>query len=820
MNQTETMALADARQREQGVDPQRSFIVQAPAGSGKTELLIQRFLALLATVGRPDDILAITFTRKAAGEMRHRLLESLSSAQGPKPEKPHAARTWELARQALDRDRALGWNILGNPSLLTIQTIDSFNASLVRRMPWLSRLGGMPDVADDPSPLYRQACENVLARLQGDREGHGAVKVLLAHLDNRLDKLLELLTSMLPRRDQWLRHVVQGNPQSERAELEEALARLIAKQLSLLAENITGTLRPDLLTTARFAAGNLPEGDSRPLGALRSVTRFPGENPNDLLLWQGLADLLLTAKGSFRQALNATIGLPPGPGLNRDMKETLKEVIRQLEAIPGLAEQLKQVAMLPPPVYTDEQWEVLSSLIDVLLLAAAELWLVFGQKSQADYGEIALKALAALQADGQPSDLLLRLDNRIQHILVDEFQDTSFQQYFLLEALTSGWTPGDGRTLFVVGDPMQSIYRFREAEVGLFLQVRKQGLAALRLEALNLSANFRSQEKIVRWINASFSALFPRQEDESRGAVTYSPAEAVHPALPGEAVTFHPLVDKNAAAEADVVVKIVKETQQQHPSEDLAILVRSRPHLTQILQALRRAGISYQAHEIDSLKQRPVAQDILSLTMALLHPADRLAWLAVLRAPWCGLTLADLHILSHAGVDRTVLDQIQEPKTLSLLSPDGRKRLCRVVPVLTNGLRYKGRIGVRQLVESSWTSLGGSACVEAADLADADTVFCLLEQHDAGGDIESFEALKESLSKLFATADAASNARLQVMTIHKAKGLEFDTVILPGLGHPPPPQRQASHALAGIPPMGAVDGSHRVSGRQRQQPSV
>ncbi|MDW7645763.1 MAG: UvrD-helicase domain-containing protein [Desulfuromonadales bacterium] len=785
MNQTETMTLADARQREQGVDPQRSFIVQAPAGSGKTELLIQRFLALLATVGRPDDILAITFTRKAAGEMRHRLLESLSSAQGPKPEKPHAARTWELARQALDRDRVLGWNILGNPSLLTIQTIDSFNASLVRRMPWLSRLGGMPDVADDPAPLYRQACENVLARLQGDQEGHEAVKVLLAHLDNRLDKLQGLLTSMLPRRDQWLRHVVQGNPQSERAELEDALAGLIARQLFLLAENIPESLRPDLLRTARFAAENLPEGDARPLGALHSVSRFPGENPDDLPAWQGLADLLLTAKGTFRQALNATIGLPPGAGPNRDMKEALKEVIRQLEDIPGLAEQLRQVSMLPPPVYTDEQWEVLSSLIDVLLLAAAELWLVFGHKSQADYGEIALKALTALQAGGQPSELLLRLDNKIQHVLVDEFQDTSFQQYFLLEALTSGWTPGDGRTLFVVGDPMQSIYRFREAEVGLFLQVRKQGLAALRLEALNLSANFRSQEKIVRWINASFSALFPRQEDESRGAVTYSPADAVHPALPGEAVTFHPLIDKNAAAEADLLVKIVKENLQHRPSEDLAILVRSRPHLTKILQALRRAGISYQAHEIDSLKQRPVAQDILSLTMALLHPADRLAWLAVLRAPWCGLTLADLHILSHAGVDRTVLDQIQEPKTLSLLSPDGRKRLCRVVPVLTNGLRYKGRIGVRQLVESSWTSLGGSACVEPADLADADTVFSLLERHDAGGDIESFEALKESLSKLFAAADASSNARLQVMTIHKAKGLEFDTVILPGLGHPP-----------------------------------
>jgi len=785
LNQKGSTTLTDALQREQGVDPRRSYIVQAPAGSGKTELLIQRFLALLATVNRPDDILAITFTRKAAGEMRHRLLEALSAARGPKPEKPHAARTWALARQALDQDSARGWNILDNPSLLTIQTIDSFNASLVRRMPWLSRLGGMPDIASDPVPLYRTACEKVLSRLQDDKKGSGAIKVLLAHLDNRMDTLQELLVSMLPRRDQWLRHVVQGNPQRERAELEQALSSLIRNHLCRLAETIPGALQSVLLETARFAAENLGEDNVRPLRGLRHITHFPSDDPKDLPAWKGLADLLLTAKGDFRRSLNVSIGFPPGSGINRDMKKALSEVIAELDAMAGLAEQLKLVSLLPAPDYTEEEWEVLSALIDVLMLASAELWLVFGKESQADYCEIALKALEALQTGGQPSELLLRLDNRIQHVLVDEFQDTSFQQYFLLEALTSGWTPGDGRTLFVVGDPMQSIYRFREAEVGLFLRARKKGLTTVSPEALSLRANFRSQETIVHWINACFSRLFPREEEESRGAVTYSMADPVHPALPGQAVAVHPLSDKDASKEAALVVRIVQDVQKNHPAENLAILVRARSHLTKILQELRRAGITYQAHEIDSLQRRPVALDILSLTRALLHPADRLAWLAVLRAPWCGLTLADLHVLSPAGVRKTVLEQVQDPETARLLSADALKRLNRVVPILTNGLRHKGRIGLRQLVESSWTALGGPACVETSDLADADTVFTLLEQHDAGGDIDSFEALKESLSKLFAAADASNDARLQVMTIHKAKGLEFDTVILPGLGRSP-----------------------------------
>ncbi|HEY7746053.1 MAG TPA: UvrD-helicase domain-containing protein, partial [Desulfuromonadales bacterium] len=131
--------LSDAAVRALALDPERSFIVQAPAGSGKTELLTQRLLALLAIVRRPDEILAITFTRKAATEMRHRLFQALEGAQRDEPVREHERRTWRLANDVLKHDRECGWQLLNNPSLLGIQTIDSFNASLVRRMPWLSR---------------------------------------------------------------------------------------------------------------------------------------------------------------------------------------------------------------------------------------------------------------------------------------------------------------------------------------------------------------------------------------------------------------------------------------------------------------------------------------------------------------------------------------------------------------------------------------------------------------------------------------------------------------------------------------------------------
>src|SRR5436190_22069795 len=130
--------IADQKQRDDALDPSRSYIVQAPAGSGKTELLIQRFLALLGRVERPEEIAAITFTIKAAAEMRQRVFPALAAARGKaRPEAPHEARTWDLARAALERNDSLGWKLEESADRLRVQTIDALCASLTRQMPVL-----------------------------------------------------------------------------------------------------------------------------------------------------------------------------------------------------------------------------------------------------------------------------------------------------------------------------------------------------------------------------------------------------------------------------------------------------------------------------------------------------------------------------------------------------------------------------------------------------------------------------------------------------------------------------------------------------------
>ncbi|HLS51435.1 MAG TPA: UvrD-helicase domain-containing protein, partial [Burkholderiaceae bacterium] len=170
---------SDAAQRQAAIDPSDSFIVQAPAGSGKTELLTDRLLALLALVNRPEEIVAITFTRKAAAEMQARVLAKLQSAQGPEPSQPHLRQSWHLARQALARDAELGWNLLKYPARLSIRTIDAFCAALVRTMPWSSTLGGVPAITDDARALYEEAAIETLSLI----DEMPAVANFVEHLD-------------------------------------------------------------------------------------------------------------------------------------------------------------------------------------------------------------------------------------------------------------------------------------------------------------------------------------------------------------------------------------------------------------------------------------------------------------------------------------------------------------------------------------------------------------------------------------------------------------------------------------------------------------
>jgi len=661
--------ISDAKERERALAPMESFIVQAPAGSGKTTLLVGRFLKLLEKSARPEEVLAITFTRKAAAEMRKRVLEKLR-------ERPALA---PVAGEIAHR--------------LRIETIDAFCLSLARQLPVPAQFGVAPGIADDPESLYREAAWRVASAFENP-----AVARLLAHLDNNVGGAVELLASMLAKRDQWLRKTGLA---PTRQELEA----------SFNAE------RKRLIDHAR-------QLDSR-------------ASPE-------FAKKVVTNDNAWNQ---------------------VRKEAKELHGNDALLRALIPLRKLPPERYTDSQWTALEAMLALLPLAAAELKLVFAARGEADFTEVAQGAVRALGSVDDPSDLLLKLDQKIFHILVDEFQDTSISQWELLERLTAGWQQGDGRTLFVVGDPMQSIYRFREAEVGLFLRARREGLPNVKLEPIALKTNFRSQAGIVDWVNASFSRIFPPAENETSGAVPYSVSSPNDPALPGEAVVWHAPADH--AAEAVQIVELVKRAEG-----NCALLVRNRSSLAEIVPALKTAGIRFRAIEIDKLGEKQVVQDLFALTRALTHLGDRVAWLAILRAPWAGFTLDEFLSITSA---ETVWDSIQSVP-----------RLARFRSVLAPALSNRLRGTLRGRVESVWLALGGPACVTSReDLEDAETYLDALEQLEEAGEAD-FLRLAELLNELYAPPDpAASETDLQIMTVHKAKGLEFGTVIVPGLGRAP-----------------------------------
>src|ERR1700678_4255344 len=217
----------DQTARARTLDTSRSFLVQAPAGSGKTELLTRRLLKLLAEVDEPEQILAITFTLAATAEMRERVIGALHRAS--KPETGEDAPDVALARKALRNDERRGWNLLQQPERLNIQTIDSVCLAIAHETPLLSRLGGSLSPPDKPQPLYTLAARRALSRL-GDKEPlSSALDALLQLRGTSLPDCQKLIAEMLDKRDQWGRVLPLGQATLDwptvRAKLEAPLLR-------------------------------------------------------------------------------------------------------------------------------------------------------------------------------------------------------------------------------------------------------------------------------------------------------------------------------------------------------------------------------------------------------------------------------------------------------------------------------------------------------------------------------------------------------------------------------------------------------------------
>ena len=784
------LLIRDTRARTEALDASRSFIVQAPAGSGKTELLIQRYLRLLAGVENPEEVLAITFTRKAAHEMRLRVIRALSHARaGLEADSDHERTTLSLAGAVLQRGVTLDWRIVEFPARMRIDTVDAFSAGIARSLPLSSGLGGVGATVVDAEAdaIYREAATATLDNLAAGAPAAEAVERVLRHLDNDTRLYVTYLARMLASRDQWLGITGSGawSPaaaDAARTKLERNIADVIHRQLKLLAALMPPVCAAELPPLLEFACENLLDDGvtEHALTVFAESAALPGTQPEDRRAWHGIADLLLTKVGEWRKSVTKNEGFPAGA---KEKKKRLYDLIGSLHHIDDLRENLHLARSLPDPHYSDAQWQVLLALFELLPVAVAELRRLFGERGVTDHGEVALAAGRALGSGDMPGEAALMLDDKVKHLLVDEMQDTSISQYELISRITAGWTPADGRTIFCVGDPMQSIYRFRDAEVGEFLLARKRGVGGVALESLTLRRNFRSGEHLVHWFNTVFCQVMPLRNDVAAGAIAYSDSVPVDAKAGEGECRLYPLFDPDPAAEARCSLEIIRRCLDEYPGDSVAVLVRSRSQLTALLTLLRHEQIRYQAVEIDRLTDLPELIDLIALARALAHDGDRLAWLALLRGPWAGLRWADIHALVRNDQSSTVPELLGNEERLEGLSEDGRSRLQGFLAALRPFLRRNAVDSLREVTERAWCALGGPAMLK--DEEQLGNVYRFLDTIDrisVAGTLDDVGGFEFRLDGERVSGNVGAGCQLQVMTMHKAKGLEFDHVVMHGLG--------------------------------------
>ena len=728
---THSLIAPDQQERQRAVDPAYSCIVQAPAGSGKTTLLVDRYLNLLTLANKPEEILAITFTKKAAAEMRHRILARLGEDT-------------PLARTVCAREEKLAWRLLDNPQRLKVQTIDSFALELASRAPGVN-LSSQVKIVEAADVYYRAAAQQLFAQLNTPSPSAPLIAEFLAFLDNDADRAQRLITQMLGRRDQWLAPVTEiaakysNEPNSD--QLQQVLASAVGSLRRMHEENLQAALHD---TDMQF---------------IQAIATALGTT-SDL---DTIVPVLLTKSGTLRKRLTRRDGIEDSE-LTREINQWLTDLRAR-----DLVHLFEIYAQLPTQHTEPQATEHLYLCCVCLALAVIELEKIFSQQQLIDFTGLLIHAKLALHDGIGPTDLALVLDYQINHILIDEYQDTSRAQQAFFTLLTSGWQKDDSNSFFCVGDPMQSIYRFRDADVSIFTETQNRGLATKPLQRITLRANFRSDASLVQWCNESFTALCPTLDNPYLGQITYSAAQAMHNPSVGDPPSFGQqcLYYDNANAENQALLHQIKDCLAQDATASIAILCRARRHILPILNLLDTTDIQYLATDMRLLEQALIIKDLMSLYRILLDPSEQLAWFSILRSPMFGLQLPELTQLKLSGVF---------PDTLTSDTP----ALKRLMTAWHWGRAHLHEVPLREVIEGTWLRCGGWDAYTEIEHSQALTWFRLIEE--MGSDAYIPEQLVSTLTRLFSTSDQSS--RVQVMTIHKSKGLEFDHVFVPFLDRP------------------------------------
>ncbi|MBT8130798.1 MAG: UvrD-helicase domain-containing protein [Gammaproteobacteria bacterium] len=761
---------ANESQLQQALNLSESFVVEGPVGCGKSSLTVRRYLAALVSATQPEEVLFLAADESSADLVKGQVAGILRGESDD-----------EFGLTGRDAESA--WGLLVQPERLQIHTIGSLSLALVEAAPVSSGIGSAARITNDAESYYMGAARALLRTLDHDDNVAPSLETLLLHLDNDLVRAERLIGGMLRRRAGFFRCLDLDDPGQNRELLQSALEDAVVMTLADVSAAIPDDVATELVNIAAHAARQLSiRGSDSALTAWRERRKLPAADTEHLKLWRGLCDLLLDDDDRLRAEFGAEHGFMPPDEADEDLERSVRtELLEQitvltsrLKELNGLERRLAAVKNLSSVRYTHLQWTVLQSLLTILPRAVRNLTRAFSALGEVDLPEIILGATRALQS-GQASIFGTR---GLQHMVVDNMADYSFAAMTLLERLSSGWTSLDERSVFITGDAFSSIRRQRGAQPALFVKVLNSGLGKCSLQALRLTDQHRSGQNIVNWINSQFAHETDAFVGE--GAMPFIPAVAQSDSagkVELHAVTHH------QTGESTKIVELLRANPDLMTGTT-AILLADESGAARIIDALRQAGIRCTGKEVDHLGDRSVIADLHALTRALCHLSDRVAWLSVLRAPWCGLTLSDLHRLSVDSSQMTVWDLLIDEQRRATLSEDGQQRLSRIKRVIAQSLAERGRRDLRRLVEGVWTALGGGVCVRTEhELQNTRDYFRMLERIDDGGEPDSLEALDAAVARLCAkTHDGPVLAgEVFLTTLNTIEQQEFDTVILAGL---------------------------------------
>ncbi len=777
---------ADQAIRDQALDPGEGFHLEAPAGSGKTSVLLARFLTLLARVDTPEEMLALTFTRKAAGELRARVMALLWERLDPAPDaSPLDLKLRELAAEVFRR-HGDGAQIKLTPERLPIMTFHGFCAQLLKLAP---QEAGVPLAfklleEDEARWLKAEALEELRQRLNARPSRDPVRQALvrrLVRLNNDWRRLAKELHGLLGRRDSLADFLDLARVSRDAAAyqhlLEERFRMVLLPSLEDLRTGLAGSGLGKVWADFWAALQGSPNGNL-------ILPELPGCGPVDLSAWQAISHVLLTAsQGEPRKRLSPKDGFPEGFD-QKTWAPLIKEVPLPVVSF------LKRCRDLTPAGASAEEAAALQDLVILLGEALGVYEQLCVRQGALDFVDLEAATLNLLKED-DPSEIMLRLDWRLKHLLVDEFQDTSVNQMHLLCRLMAGWQAGSGRTLMVVGDPKQSIYGWRQAKPRLFMASR-HGLPCgaaepLPLTPLKLTTNFRATQTLIVWTNEVFEDTVMRRGAAGARFHSAEPRPGA-PAGPAPDLALFTGATDLAARELEarwLARQVAQALATLGERETIGILLFTRKHLPRYLQALYQAGLSVRVREGLKLAESRTVAHLHNLARALTRPQDDVAWAAALRGPWGPQSL---HTLARLALPT---GEVWLEKLRRLAGqPDCPGELSELAAALENAQAQVGRRPLAEILTDMLEATSAWAVIAAWEgplgVANARAYLDLLSGAEAGLPEATFGKADFNLAEAFQPPDPRAQASpVEILTVHGAKGLEFHQVFLPFLDWQP-----------------------------------